>query len=446
MPNELNTPRPAAAQAWPAKARAPSGMTSVLAAYLLHGLNIGLPLITLPFLTRSLGSSDFGLYGQLLSCVAFAQIVIEFGYGIHGTRQLQSCMQPGAQQPGAQQPGALRPGAVLAGVCRQQLRQALWFLPLLALALGLTIYRGNQASAAAVALTLVITGLASVSPLWFYTARREVGSLVIPTLAAKITCLLVIAFVLPQRPSLELALLAVALSHLWIVPAYWRVRAELRESVPPEPIAPGILGWLRHSAIVLQRLGSVLYSYLPVLLVAAWFGLESAGWYFLADRIVRGAVGLFTPLTSHLLPRQLQALERDGVNDAAVATGLRRDLLLVIVVALLAAGLLMVFARPLAILLGGSAFAPAGVLLFWLAPIVLMSTINALLINHLYARHAELAIAVLVWLAGGAYLAALFTAGRHSIATFTALCMAVEGVVLLGLVLLARAGAARRSG
>lgn len=398
----------------PAKRR---GLTSVLALYLLHALNIGLPIVTLPFLTRSLGSQLYGTYGLLLAWIGLATIAIEFGYGIRGTRLLAA---------------QARADSALAAVLRRQLVHAALCLPVLALVLALMGGRDVPVGATSIVLTVLITLTSAVSPLWFFVARQRVGELLVPTLISKLAFLVLVAIVLPVYPSLELALAAVLVSFLWILIPLWEHRRSIVSS-PALPLANAPTGdsWWAQSAIPIQRLGSALYTSLPILLVAAWFGLDAAGWYFLADRIVRGAVGLFTPLTSHLLPLQLRA--RQGTPDSTQLQGLRRMLLAVSAAASLAAVALVGLAPWLVVLLGGPSFTAAGTLLMWLAPITALSTVNALLINHLYGQAGETTIAVVVWLASASYLLSLFVVGRSSIEMFTALSMAVEAVILIGL-------------
>jgi hypothetical protein len=63
-------------------------LRSLAAMYALHGLNLALPLVTLPIITRALGPSEYGRYGVLINWAGIGVILIEFGMGIAATKQL----------------------------------------------------------------------------------------------------------------------------------------------------------------------------------------------------------------------------------------------------------------------------------------------------------------------------------------------------------------------
>jgi PST family polysaccharide transporter len=391
--------------------------------YVLHALNIGLPILTIPFLTRNLGSALYGVYGLLLSLVAISVIVIEYGYGILGTKLLSAA-------------GSRPAGQVLGEVLARQISHAVLGLPLMLAAMAALAFKGYPIDTGAIVLTLLIALLSAISPLWFYVAQSGVAALMMPTIASKLGFLLLVALGLPRLPTVEFALFAYLVSCLWVVPALWPNRQAIVSSLR----MPGPLQWLKssrtHSAIPLQRLGTTLYTQVPTLLVAAWFGLQSAGLYFLADRIVRGVVGLYVPLTSHLLPMQLE-LEQ----ASATAPGQRRLRMLVamVMMAALTGTVVLVIGAPwLTRLLGGAQFADTAPLLAWLAPLTFLSTANTLLMNKLYGCNAETLITKVVWAAGTVYLVTLLAIGRRSIEVFAGLCMAVEILELSGMLLASR--------
>lgn len=386
--------------------------------YLLHALNIGLPILTLPFLTRSLGTETFGAYGLLLSLVAIGVIVIEYGYGVSGTRLLAQGDQGNAE-------------SVLGRVLAWQLGHLLVWLPLLFLMLIILVMIGKPISLLAMVLTAAITALAALTPLWYYVAKARVSQLVTPTLLSKLALMVLVMGVLPLLPSLELALFAYLVSWAWILPTLLRARKDAAQVWRAERWSDRLRAWRVFAAIPLQRIGSTLYTQWPMLFVATWFGLAPAGWYFLADRVVVGVIGLFVPLTAHLLPQQLVSVNPN--TDDATRRRLRLMLAGVLLLSLLAAVGLMLLATWLCRLLGGAQFDAAGSLLIWLAPMVFLSTANALLMNTLYARNGEGVIARLIWLVGGLYLAVLFLIGVESVHWFAACRTAVELLTLLGL-------------
>lgn len=56
--------------------------------YLLQFFNTILPLLTLPYITRVLGSSNYGVFSIALNIMVYMQVVVEYGFGMSATRKI----------------------------------------------------------------------------------------------------------------------------------------------------------------------------------------------------------------------------------------------------------------------------------------------------------------------------------------------------------------------
>ncbi|EIT83975.1 putative O-antigen/teichoic acid transporter [Fictibacillus macauensis ZFHKF-1] len=56
--------------------------------YLLQFFNTILPLITLPYITRVLGSSQYGVFSFSLTVVTYIQVIVEYGFNLSGSRKV----------------------------------------------------------------------------------------------------------------------------------------------------------------------------------------------------------------------------------------------------------------------------------------------------------------------------------------------------------------------
>lgn len=56
--------------------------------YLLQAFNTIMPLLTLPYVTRILNASEYGVFSVALNFIGYLQVVIEYGFGMSATRKV----------------------------------------------------------------------------------------------------------------------------------------------------------------------------------------------------------------------------------------------------------------------------------------------------------------------------------------------------------------------
>ncbi|CVH78745.1 Putative O-antigen transporter [Clostridiales bacterium CHKCI006] len=56
--------------------------------YLLQFFNTILPLVTLPYITRILGTTQYGTFSIALNIIGYLQVIIEYGFGMSATRKI----------------------------------------------------------------------------------------------------------------------------------------------------------------------------------------------------------------------------------------------------------------------------------------------------------------------------------------------------------------------
>jgi O-antigen/teichoic acid export membrane protein len=313
----------------------------------------------------------------------------------------------------------------------QQTLNALVVLPLLALAGVLWMHPPPGISA--LVLMLANAWSLGLNTLWFRVARANVPRLLPATFAAKFLSLLTVVLILPNQPTLEIAMWANLASGFWPVFDAWFARNELVEAARGLSLRSWYEGLRVSYAVPLQRIGSAIYLLLPATLVATFFSPKVAGWYFLSDRIIRAGTGLFQPLTSTLFPLQLEV--RGQPAGVPARARLRRYLSATIGMSAFASALAFVLAEPAVRLIGGEKFAEASLFLRWMAPLVALITVNMALTNQLYVIDREPVIAQAVWASGLIFFGAIFGLGRLSPNLFAACCLMVEALVCVWLLI-----------
>lgn len=56
--------------------------------YILQIFNVVIPLITLPYITRILGPSQYGIFSSALNLVSYFQVIVEYGFDLSGARKV----------------------------------------------------------------------------------------------------------------------------------------------------------------------------------------------------------------------------------------------------------------------------------------------------------------------------------------------------------------------
>lgn len=59
--------------------------------YILQIFNTIIPLLTLPYITRILGDSQYGIFSKMLNYVTYFQAVVEYGFNLAGARKISLC-------------------------------------------------------------------------------------------------------------------------------------------------------------------------------------------------------------------------------------------------------------------------------------------------------------------------------------------------------------------
>ena len=56
--------------------------------YLLQFFNAVVPILTLPYITRVLGSAGYGVFSMAFNIVSYMQVMVEYGFGMSATRKV----------------------------------------------------------------------------------------------------------------------------------------------------------------------------------------------------------------------------------------------------------------------------------------------------------------------------------------------------------------------
>lgn len=368
--------------------------TNIAAMGLVQISNYVIPLITLPYLTRVLGTEAFGK-------VAFAQVVmtyfvllVDYGFSWSATRKVAAHRDEPAEI-----------SRIFAATWAAQ-----WLLVLLAAIMAAMVVIATDrlrpdAHLYAAAFTTVIA--TALFPIWFLQGLERLQVVASLQLLTRSLALIPI-FLLVQQPSDAMLFLIIqggAAMLAGILSLWWMQRQSIVTwHLPRWQDIRGVLH--EGGALFSSRVSISLYTTLVPLVLGWVAGPVVLAYFNLADKLRAAAQSLLTPLSQALFPRMSHLVGNDG---NAAYTLIKRSAQVVITIAGGASVALWALSDWLVILVGGTDFAPAAQVLRWMAPLPLIIGLSNLLGVQIMLPHdlkrafnlilcsAAILSAILIW-------------------------------------------------
>jgi PST family polysaccharide transporter len=400
---------------------------NALALHLVQIGNLVVPLITLPYVSRVLGSDGFGLVAFSQSLSFLLGMVIGWGFDQWASREAAVKRDD---------PGHLT--ALTAQIVGARL-----LLSAVALAIAAVVYltsgttRGSPEFVAMAWVAAVATGF---TPIWFFLGIERLRlassiSLGVRVVAAALT------FVLVQNSGDAWIVMALftgsAVAGAMITTGMLFRRVDVRRP----SIRPALSAIRAGTALFAGIAGLSLYTSMNVVLLGFLGTRAEVAHFSAAERVVRAAIQLLQPITTAAYPR-LTYLESSG-NQRRALRLLRIGAGLVLSIALIGAALLFLLAPELVRLIYGKQFADAAGVLRVLCALVPITTMAYVAGTWLMVKRQDARI-MRITLAGGILNVALAPllvhfAGIDGMAVsvvcaeFAVLVMAVTFVIRRGL-------------
>lgn len=337
---------------------------NVAALYLLQGLNYVIPVVTLPYLVRTLGVQAYGVIAFAQAFAQYFSVLTDYGFNFSATRYIAKNRTE-----------------------RESVAKMFWcvmFIKMILLCSGCLVLavvlewssRFNSQALFFVIAYLSVIGSA-LYPQWYFQGMEQMKQISLVTGSARvITSAMLFIFVHSSADALTaLGVLSAApllagiigfvVAYRDLRPAFYRPTIqELREVM--------IDGW--HLFISTAAIS--LYTNTNVFLVGLIAGEEQAGYFSAAEKLIRAFTGLLGPITQAFFPH-INMLVSEGRERALVF--IRKALNLTASLSLLPSFTMIFFSGPIAHLLFGKNAAGSIPILPWIAPLPFLITVtNAL--------------------------------------------------------------------
>jgi polysaccharide transporter, PST family len=279
---------------------------NILALYGVQFTNRVLPFIVIPFLTRVLGPTGFGLYAFAQALAVYLTIVVEYGFEMAGARAVARDRED-----------RRRLGQLVAGALIVQL-----ILALMVAAIGLILghlvpeFRGTPALLVAALAFAVCQGF---NPVWYFVGQERVPVIAAIDAGAKVLATIAI-FALVREPEHAWRALAAyaGAAALTTGIGYALVLREVRPARPSLALIGstfriGFPMFLMRSSVMMHTTGNV---FLLGLLAAP----AQVAFFAAAEKLCRPFAWLMQPINTALLPRLANLLGHDPARADRLAS------------------------------------------------------------------------------------------------------------------------------
>ena len=330
----------------------------------LQGLNYIIPLVTLPYLVRVLGIGPFGLISVAQAFAAYFVILTDYGFNFSATRRI------------AQKHDDLAAvSEIFSAVITIKAAFMVFGLCIMVLILRLVPHFRPDAAVYAVNYGTVIGSV--LLPTWLFQGLQDMRTIAILNGITKLAsaCLLFV-FVHSSRDYLvaaalpPLGVLVSGIAGLWICLGRLDLHYKFpRYSQIQEQLADGFHLFVSSASITL-------YTNTNVFLVGLLAGNVQAGYFSAAEKVVRGVQALLGPITQAIFPH-VSAMKAQSKERALQF--LRKTLQVVGAFSLVSSIGLLVFARPVALIIFGSKAAGSIPTLRWIAVLPFVVAVSNIL-------------------------------------------------------------------
>lgn len=327
--------------------------------YLLQVIKYLLPLATLPYLTRVLTPSVYAVVSYTTSFMSFAQVFIEFGFNLSGTKQIAALSDNSKNEAGRIVGAVLEARIILCGVVG---------VVVVLLSTQISVLRDNQLYAC---LAYFAACGRALAPDFLFQGKEEMGPLTLRYLVSKgVSTLLTFVLVfgpddLLWVPALDILASTIALA--WSFNSAYKMFGIKPHFVNLSYVSMSIKSSTLY--FVTNMSASALNGLTTLFVGVAISSATEIAFWSLAMNIINAIKQMYSPIVNSLYPHVVRTRNCRFVNKIALVS---------IPFVFLATGLVVALSKVILFVLGGPEYVAAAPLLSALAPMLLFSFYSSL--------------------------------------------------------------------
>ncbi|MDQ2710901.1 MAG: flippase [Acidobacteriota bacterium] len=276
----------------------------IVAVYGIHFANQALPLITVPYLSRTLGPASWGLVAMAQAFGMYGNLVVDYGFVYSATRQIATASSKSEVEE------------IIAGVSGAKILLSTAALSCAVIAyLFVPLFHEHPVLLWMAVLSEVVKALLPVY--YFYGIQRVAIASLLDISARAVAAAGIFIFVRSERDAWKVFALTGVTAGVTFVIGHLIVSKRYRLRWPRIKDGWRMLheGW----AMFLFRSAHSIYTLGNAFVLGLFASPQAVGYYAGAEKISTAAVGLLAPLTTVLYPRAA-SLAKSSLTKAARVT------------------------------------------------------------------------------------------------------------------------------
>ncbi len=341
--------------------------------YILNFFQIVIPLLTFPFITRVLGSEEYGYFNIALNLVSYMQILIEYGFNYTGTRIIAMSKKEEYQK-------------IYSSIVACKFFLLVVCIGIIALITAFTNYDRKVIMGLHIMLVMLI-GIA-MQQTWFFQGIQEMKFISIINIVAR-TISVAFVFLLIKSPE-NLYLYCLLYSLTYLISGLFSVlicRFKFSLKLRFESIKEIIKAFKNGFSIFLTTAMTKVISSFGALLIGIYVSGSEVGIYYAIQKIPSVLILMFNPISQVMFP---YFSNRFKENSRDATKKLRKIMFIVMPIIICLAILIILVSKPLISILCGEEYIKGVIYLYALIPWTVFSILNNFLgVQNLVARGRE---------------------------------------------------------
>jgi len=333
---------------------------------ILNVFNILLPLITLPYLMRTVGKANYGIYSYVYMVVQYVIIFATYGFNFSATKQISQCRDDNEkvnQIYNSVIASKLIIGIVVSSVI---------------LLLSRIVFRDDQAP------LMFLYGLGMVigdilTPLWLFQGMEKMKYMTLVNASSKILFTILVFIVIRQSDDFVLIILLNSAGYMLAgMLSIMLAHRQFGMRIGLSSVKDVKYQFKEGFAVFGSTFGMYLYRNANIIILKQFVPNDTVGVYSAAEKVIKGVQSLVTPLAQALFPH-LSFRFRDRSDKDNIEMLKKISVPFVLVVLFLTVSVFLCAPWISDVLCGGVEFRECVPIMRILTPVILFGEINYLI-------------------------------------------------------------------